>query len=1176
MEGNEFENEELLDEQLDNNIDNSNQVHGGTPGSSPSFVNGAMRAANAANDIRNGGNKSAPKPGSRSVGRGSVPPRSSNDMGSPKQPSSLDKNKKPTGNKSTSGNKALDNKRKSAPTGPKNTGTNIGGKGAKGGLAKTLSRKIPYLGQALMAKDALDMVKNKRNERKAQKENPNDDEPTTGRIKGIIQKLFPLIMALLVLFIIFFAVLAVSSSLYAKMAPIYNIISWLNGENREISDIAPPDSNMGKFYEKLEKYNEKSSCSGGLNMKLLLATLNYDDSLETVYDDESTTTYDDENEEEVDEDSEDISDDQLKEGKKRLKGLVKAMEKGNCSNPNSAYEDYLREEYIPKYLSAYYTEGENEDAQIQRIIDDIYGQVGAYEYWFEDDGCKTEGGGVCSFTVNGQTVKSPMVELIPCNAKSKNAEVMMTLDFETYVKGVVYAEVGDGAPVEAQKAQAIAARSFALTRQNAMCPGHPNSCFVGYQPETNTIRMRACENDQVYCDFENGCTRNGSGSVVTYTQGTPGWKSGMSGDKLAEFNKNLDEVAGMVAIDSSGEIVYTNYVDKDQNQWDSVANDGGTYYDALVSDYGDIDVTSNCTASEGGSLGLSGSTHLPLDEIDVLSEYGKREIHPVTGEKNVQHDGVDLRASEGTDVYAIANGEVTIAKSSSTAGNYIELCHDTNNDGSCDLYTRYLHLSSMAVSEGDTVNGGQVIGKSGNTGRSKGPHLHFEHRDANGNAVDPKPLLNELGAGTSDLADSSASNETTIAGTGDSISSSVAAGRAAEDIYYNQHDYQQPYCEGMTSYYDSAHNPAATIETSGCSVTSIAIAAATLNNNPSITPDQVASWVCENTSYRVEGSGTQSTLYSDSAMQSQFGIKVTPIDKSQGSSAIMEQVKEALNSNKMIIASLKDTRLNYHKIQYHGASDPGNDVFGTEGGHYVVLSSINENGEFKVLDPASDARTGYHSESVILNNYVGKINSGIWIIEGTNAVAGDSCSAGNYSVAGDYANWIQSDPRWGSDRLGSSGTIGGIGCAATSVAMQIARSGTKIDYNKLGSNEFNPGTFVAWMNKNGGFDGNAIIWQVPYTGGLTPNFEFGGRFDLASPTCSSVASKYSELIKQGYYIVSCARTEGDCHHWVAIDKIEGDTIYTFDPGSTQFNTLNGAYNSDCGGAIAYRLYKKND
>ena len=120
----------------------------------------------------------------------------------------------------------------------------------------------------------------------------------------------------------------------------------------------------------------------------------------------------------------------------------------------------------------------------------------------------------------------------------------------------------------------------------------------------------------------------------------------------------------------------------------------------------------------------------PLDaKINVLSSlYGGR-IHPVTG-KPSNHGGIDIPAAKNTPIYASKSGVVTTSVKQGTYGNYVVVSH---SDGTSTLYA---HMNKRAVSKGQTVKQGQVIGYVGTTGRSTGNHLHFEIR-VNGDRRDP-------------------------------------------------------------------------------------------------------------------------------------------------------------------------------------------------------------------------------------------------------------------------------------------------------------------------------------------------------------------------------------------------------------------------------------------------------
>ena len=123
---------------------------------------------------------------------------------------------------------------------------------------------------------------------------------------------------------------------------------------------------------------------------------------------------------------------------------------------------------------------------------------------------------------------------------------------------------------------------------------------------------------------------------------------------------------------------------------------------------------------------------MPVQDARLTSSYGMRN-HPILGSRR-NHKGVDLAQPTGTPVYATADGVVSKAEPFSTYGNYIQIEHGG------ELQTRYAHLSGYAVSAGEQVHKGQLIGYVGSTGRSTGPHLHYEVRVA-GEAVDPTPYM---------------------------------------------------------------------------------------------------------------------------------------------------------------------------------------------------------------------------------------------------------------------------------------------------------------------------------------------------------------------------------------------------------------------------------------------------
>lgn len=116
-----------------------------------------------------------------------------------------------------------------------------------------------------------------------------------------------------------------------------------------------------------------------------------------------------------------------------------------------------------------------------------------------------------------------------------------------------------------------------------------------------------------------------------------------------------------------------------------------------------------------------------------LSSYFGMRTDPFTG-RRAFHSGLDFAGKMGSDVMAVAAGVVTYAGKRSGYGNLVEINHGNGYS------TRYGHNSKILVSVGQTIKKGQIIAKMGSTGRSTGPHVHFEVL-INGHAVNPKRYI---------------------------------------------------------------------------------------------------------------------------------------------------------------------------------------------------------------------------------------------------------------------------------------------------------------------------------------------------------------------------------------------------------------------------------------------------
>ena len=116
----------------------------------------------------------------------------------------------------------------------------------------------------------------------------------------------------------------------------------------------------------------------------------------------------------------------------------------------------------------------------------------------------------------------------------------------------------------------------------------------------------------------------------------------------------------------------------------------------------------------------------------ISSPFGKR-LDPVNNKKAI-HEGVDIKGTRGDRIIATAGGKVIKAMKNGGYGNYVEIDHGNG------YVTAYAHMQNYLVKKGETVKQGQVIGQVGSTGRSTGPHLHYEIR-LNQKPIDPEKFM---------------------------------------------------------------------------------------------------------------------------------------------------------------------------------------------------------------------------------------------------------------------------------------------------------------------------------------------------------------------------------------------------------------------------------------------------
>lgn len=181
-----------------------------------------------------------------------------------------------------------------------------------------------------------------------------------------------------------------------------------------------------------------------------------------------------------------------------------------------------------------------------------------------------------------------------------------------------------------------------------------------------------------------------------------------------------------------------------------------------------------------------------------------------------------------------------------------------------------------------------------------------------------------------------------------------------------------------------------------------------------------------------------------------------------------------------------------------------------------------------------------------IENYYGLVGEGLY------GCTSGSTNCNSSASTGPYASWKQYSGPWTTTQIGNSGkNIRQVGCLATSVAILIAKSNvpTKVE-------NFNPGTFVEYLSKNGGFSGANFNWAS--TSKIAPSFQSQNLYNISGYSQQQKFNKINELLNDGCYLV--AEVMGNTgQHWVAIDGISGSTILMMDPGSSNTNMWDEYY-----------------
>lgn len=227
-----------------------------------------------------------------------------------------------------------------------------------------------------------------------------------------------------------------------------------------------------------------------------------------------------------------------------------------------------------------------------------------------------------------------------------------------------------------------------------------------------------------------------------------------------------------------------------------------------------------------------------------------------------------------------------------------------------------------------------------------------------------------------------------------------------------------------------------------------------------------------------------------------------------------------------------------HKLRTAAAATQGEVLVNSQG--YIISAGYLQTEQNKFT---SLAKSGLNYKQILLQVYnQGSRNYGASDIQkmSCNDGSGSGCAQAS---TGDFANWKQYEGEWVGVKLGNSGkTIKQIGCLATSVSMLIAKS--KVPTN---INNFNPGTFVEYLNSHGGFvSGGNFVWSAASL--AAPTFKYQGKISVAGMSREQKLNKIKELLNQNAYVV--AEVKGNTgQHWVAIDGVSGNSVIMMDPGS---------------------------
>lgn len=272
--------------------------------------------------------------------------------------------------------------------------------------------------------------------------------------------------------------------------------------------------------------------------------------------------------------------------------------------------------------------------------------------------------------------------------------------------------------------------------------------------------------------------------------------------------------------------------------------------------------------------------------------------------------------------------------------------------------------------------------------------------------------------------------------------------------------------------------------------------------------------------------------------------------------SIAEPLGIGLNALFCTVGAVSDTMATPIQFGVDAATGSGDTFLQRKASRYLTMFNICDQGYIGGTYPSVITMEDQERKQLLKDKYAEEI---INLAKEFRHENSNFCVV-NPSSYGDFTSWKQYDSKWKDTAVGGGGTIGDIGCLATSVAIQIARSGTALTGL---SNGFTPKEFVETLNDNNGFtSGGEFQWQGQED--IASNWKYANVVSTNISNTKDLATTLAQELSTGAedkyqkFIVLQIHHSNSSQHWVAVDSVSTDSVTIFDPGS-EGKTLDDNY-----------------